>query len=139
MRTPSTRRKGTKPQTPQSRRALPRTIEETVETAAAYTAASVVMATEIFDVVVDVDSREFAKLGDALRAVQLQLGRASLVLDGQVPSSDNADERAHRGAEILAAMTAGTCSVEGILTLVGLFDYHHLRARQAARRSGRAA
>jgi hypothetical protein len=111
-------------------------IEETVETAAARTVAS---ATEIFNVVVDVDSREFAKLGDALRAVQLQLGRASLVLDGQVPSSDNADERAHRGAEILAAMTAGTCSVEGILTLVGLFDYHHLRARQAARRSGRAA
>jgi hypothetical protein len=114
-------------------------IEEAVETAAQHTAASVAAATEIFDVVVDVDSREFAKLGDALRAVQLQLGRASLVLDGQVPSSDNADERAHRGAKILAAMTAGTCSVEGILTLVGLFDYHRLRARQVARRSGRAA
>jgi hypothetical protein len=133
------RRKAATLRTPQPRRALRRTIPQTVETADERTAASVADATEIFDVVVDVDSREFAKLGDALRAVQLQLGRASLVLDGQVPSLDNADERARRGAEILAAMTAGTCSVEGILTLVALFDYHRLRARQLARRSGRAA
>jgi hypothetical protein len=96
-------------------------------------------ATGIFEGALDGDSREFAKLGDALRAVQLQLGRASLVRDGHVPSIDNADERARRGAEILAAMTGGTCSVEGILTLVSLFDYHRLRARQLARQSRRAA
>ena len=96
-------------------------------------------AVEIFEGALDEDSREFAKLGDALRAVQLQLGRASLVRDGHMPSIDNADEREHRGAEVLSAITAGTCSVEGILTLVRLFDYHRLRARQLARRSGRAA
>jgi hypothetical protein len=118
-----------------ARRSVPRAIPQTVETAPEPAAASVAAATRIFDVVVDVDSREFAKLGDALRAVQMQLGRASLVLDGQVPSIDNAGERARRGAEILTAMTAGRCSVEGILTLVSLFDYHRLRARQLARRS----
>jgi hypothetical protein len=133
------RRKAATLRTPQPRRALRRTTPQTIETAAERTAASVADATEIFDVVVDVDSREFAKLGDALRAVQLQLGRASLVLDGQRPSLDNADERARRGAEILAAMTAATCSVEGILALVTLFDYQRLRARQLARRSRRAA
>ena len=61
-------------------------------------------AAAIFDGAVDHDYREFAKLGDALRAVQLQLGRASLVHDGHVPHT--ADERARRGAEIIAAMTA---------------------------------
>src|SRR5690349_25005138 len=80
-------------------------------------------ATDIFEGALDCDSREFAKLGDALRAVQLQLGRASFVRDGHVPSMDNADERAHRGAEVLSALTAGTCSVEGILTLLTLFEY----------------
>jgi hypothetical protein len=93
------------------------------------------VATEIFEGALDADSREFAKLGDALRAVQLQLGRASLVRDGHMPSVDNADQRERRGAEILSAMTTGTCSAEGILTLVRLFDYHRLRARQLARRS----
>ena len=90
-------------------------------------------AAEIFDVAVDVDSREFAKLGDALRAVQLQLGRAALVRSGHLPTVDNADQRERRGAEILSAVTAGTCSVEGILTLLTLFDYQRLRARQLAR------
>jgi hypothetical protein len=104
-------------------------IVEIVETAAA----------EIFEGALDVDSREFAKLGDALRAVQLQLGRASLVRDGHMPSVDNADQRERRGAEILSAMTGGTCTVEGVLTLVRLFDYHGLRARQLARRSRPAA
>jgi hypothetical protein len=56
-----------------------------------------------------------------------------------MPSIDNADQREHRGAEVLSAITAGTCSVEGILTLVRMFDYHRLRARQLARRSRRAA
>jgi len=93
----------------------------------------------IFEGALDDDSREFAKLGDVLRAVQLQLGRASLVRDGQLPSIENADERALRGAEILAAMTGGTCSAEGILTLVSLFDYQRLRARQLERQSRRAA
>jgi hypothetical protein len=96
-------------------------------------------ALEIFDGALDGDSREFAKLGDALRAVQLQLGRASLVRDGEMPSLENADERTRRGAEVLAAMSGGTCSVEGILTLVTLFDYHRLRARQLARQSRPAA
>jgi hypothetical protein len=96
-------------------------------------------AAEIFEGALDGDSREFAKLGDALRAVQLQLGRASLVRDGHMPSVDNADERERRGAEVLAAMTGGTCTVEGVLTLVRLFDYHGLRARQLARRSRPAA
>jgi hypothetical protein len=97
------------------------------------------VATELFDGALDGDSREFAKLGDALRAVQLQLGRASLVSDGQMPSLDNAGERERRGAEILSAMTGGKCSVEGVLTLVTLFEYHRLRARQLARRSRPAA
>jgi hypothetical protein len=122
----TTRRKTTK------LRAVPEASVEAVshvETAAA----------EIFEGALDGDSREFAKLGDALRAVQLQLGRASLVRDGRMPSIDNADQRERRGAEILSAMTAGTCSVEGILTLVRLFDYHSLRARQLARRSRPAA
>jgi len=96
-------------------------------------------AIEIFEGVLDVDSREFAKLGDALLAVQRQLGRASLVRDGQVPSLDNAEERERRGAEILSAIAGGTCSVEGIQVLVTLFDYHHLRTRQLARQSRRAA
>jgi len=96
-------------------------------------------AAEIFEGALDGDSREFAKLGDALRAVQLQLGRASLVRDGHMPSVDNAEQRERRGAEILSAMTAGTCSVEGVLTLVRLFDYHGLRARQLARRTRPAA
>jgi hypothetical protein len=96
-------------------------------------------ANEIFEGALDVDYREFAKLGDALRAVQLQLGRASLVRDGHLPSIDNTDQRERRGAEILSAMTDGTCSVEGILTLVKLFDYHRLRTRQLTRRSRRAA
>jgi hypothetical protein len=96
-------------------------------------------AAETFDRALDHDYREFAKLGDALRAVQLQLGRGSLVQDGHLPSVDNADERGRRGAEVISAMTGGTCSVEGILRLVGLFDYHRLRARQRARQSRRAA
>src|SRR5262249_16675334 len=92
-------------------------------------------AAKIFDGALDVDSREFAKLGDALRAVQLQLGRESLVRDGHMPSVANADERERPAAEVLAAMTGGRCTVEGVLTLVRLFDYHGLRARQLARRS----
>jgi hypothetical protein len=96
-------------------------------------------ATEIFEGALDDDYREFAKLGDALRAVQRQLGRASLVREGYLPSIDNAEQRERRGAEILSTMTGGTCSAEGILTLVTLFDYQSLRARQQARRSRRAA
>ena len=131
----STRRKAT---TLPPRPALRSVIPQIVETADDRTAVSSTVATEIFGVAVDVDSREFAKLGDALRAVQMQLGRAALVLDGHVPAVDNMEERERRGAEILSAMTAGECSVEGILTLVTLFDYHGLRTRQRAR-SHRAA
>jgi hypothetical protein len=92
-------------------------------------------AIEIFEGALDVDSREFAKLGDALRAVQRQLGRASLVRDGHMPSLDNAEDRERRGAEILSAIAGGTCSVEGIQVLVTVFDYHRLRSRQQARQS----
>jgi hypothetical protein len=124
----------------QSRPAFDRTIRQDVgEAFAGRVAHAGTDAVEIFERALDDDYREFAKLGDALRALQLQLGRASLVRDGHMPSIDNADQRERRGAEILSAMTAGTCSVEGILTLVRLFDYHRLRARQRARRSHQAA
>ncbi len=131
MKTRSARRKVTKLQTPppQHVRNAHAECASQAETAAA----------EIFESALDADSREFAKLGDALRAVQLQLGRASLVLDGCVPSIENADQRERRGAEIMSAMTAGKCSVEGVLTLISLLDYHRLRARQLARRSRPAA
>jgi len=128
MKTPSTRRKARSLRT-----------RQTVETAADRAAALFADATEIFDGAVDVDCREFAKLGDALRAVQLQLGRASLVRDGRVPSVNDLDQRAKRGARILSAMTAGTCSVDGILRLVALLDYQRLRARQLALSPRRAA
>jgi hypothetical protein len=124
---------------PQSQRALRRAIPTAMPDASEIAPPAETAATEIFDSSLDGDSREFAKLGDALRAVQLQLGRASLVRDGQVPSLDNMDQRARRGAEILSAMTAGACSVEGILTLVTLFEYHSLRTRQLTLRSRRAA
>jgi hypothetical protein len=140
MKTRSARRKATTLQTPQSRRALHRPIRQDVgEAFAEGVSHAETDAIAIFEGALDDDCREFAKLGDALRAVQLQLGRASLVRDGHMPSIDNADQRERRGAEALSAMTAGTCSVEGILKLVTLFDYHRLRARQLARRSGRAA
>src|SRR5512138_2496229 len=140
MKTPPTRRKATKLQKPQSRRALHRTIRPADGEAFAESVSHVeTAATEIFDGAVDDDYREFAKLGDALRAVQRQLGRASLVRDGHLPSIDDMDRRARRGAEVLSAMTAGTCSVEGILTLATLCDYHRLRAHQLSRRSRRAA
>jgi hypothetical protein len=131
MKTRSARRKVTKlqPPPPQNVRNAHAECTSQAETRAA----------EIFESALDADSREFAKLGDALRAVQLQLGRASLVLDGYVPSIENADQRERRGAEILSAMTAGKCSVEGVLTLITLLDYHRLRARQLARRSRPAA
>ena len=94
---------------------------------------------ELFEGALDADSREFAKLGDALRDVQRQLGRASLVRDGHVPSMDNDEERERRGAEILSAITGGTCSVEGLQVLVTVFAYHRLRERQLARQSRHAA
>jgi len=96
-------------------------------------------AIEVFEGALDDDYREFAKLGDALRAVLRQLGRASLVRDGNPASLDDADERERCGAEILSAMTGGTCSDEGIQVLAMLCDYHRLRARQLARQSRRAA
>jgi hypothetical protein len=133
----STRRKAT---TLQPGRALHRTIRQDAGESFAPGVSHVETdAVEIFEGALDDDSREFAKLGDALRGVQLQLGRASLVRDGHMPSIDNADQREHRGAEVLSAITAGTCSVEGILTLVRMFDYHRLRARQLDRRSRHAA
>lgn len=134
MKTASTRRKATA----QSQRAIRQTIRQ-VEAIAERVSHFETAASEIFEGALDGDSREFAKLGDALRAVQLQLGRASLVRDGHMPSINNADERERRGAQILSAMTAGKCSPEGILALVTLFDYHRLRARQLAHRSRPAA
>jgi hypothetical protein len=137
MKTRSGRRKAA---TLQSGRALPHPIRQAASEAFAESVSHVETdAVEIFEGALDDDSREFAKLGDALRAVQLQLGRASLVRDGHMPCIDNATQREHRGAEVLSAMTAGTCSAEGILTLITMFDYHRLRARQLARRSRRAA
>src|SRR5258705_7699200 len=107
MKPRSTRRKATTLQTPQSRRALPRPIRQAAREAFAESVSLVETdAVEIFEGALDEDSREFAKLGDALRAVQLHLGRASLVRDGHMPSIDNADQREHRGAEVLSAMTA---------------------------------
>src|SRR5882724_7213646 len=91
-----------------------RTIRQAVREVSAQRVSDVeTAANEIFDGALDVDYREFAKLGDALRAVQLQLGRASLVRDGHLPSIDNTDQRERRGAEVLSAMTDGACSVEG--------------------------
>jgi hypothetical protein len=120
------------------RRALRLTFQESAEATADCATASAI-ATEVFDDAVDHDYREFAKLGDALRAVQRQLGRAALVRNGQMLSVDDMDERTRRGAEILSEMTAGACSVEGILKLVTLCDYDHLRTRQLTRRPRRAA
>jgi len=122
----------------QPRRALRLTFHETVDATADRATASGV-ATEVFDSAVDHDYREFAKLGDALRAVQRQLGRAAMVREGQMLSVEDMDQRSRRGAEILSEMTGGDCSVEGILKLLALCDYNQLRTRQLTRRPRRAA